>query len=315
MSYHANYVTACPFCQTSNFEHVLTRPEQYIDEGLCLYRCQHCNLVFLNPRLGTEAIKDLEDASEVYQFDADTIEQEISLRNNMLAPLEQLSQRRGGRLLDIGCNRGLMMEAARRRGWQPVGIELSPHAAQQARNDFALEVYESFDPLWSQEQFDLVIAWHVLEHTLDPRAFLRQAAGMLKEDGRFAIQVPSFTFLDEFEQRGRIGSLLCCVHTFYFTPESLTMLLNSVQLDVLWIDDSADSLMLTAVCQRRMQSVNNVIEQPELITEAQLSNLHNYIQSLEVTIKQKNNHIDELKDRIDSLQNGRIMRLLHRFTR
>ncbi len=36
---------------------------------------------------------------------------------------------RGKRWLDIGCNRGMLLEAARRRGWQVTGIEIADEAA------------------------------------------------------------------------------------------------------------------------------------------------------------------------------------------
>src|SRR2546423_8702775 len=48
----------------------------------------------------------------------------------------------GGRLLDVGCGHGLLLDEARTRGFQTVGLELSRTAARHAREALELDVRE-----------------------------------------------------------------------------------------------------------------------------------------------------------------------------
>ena len=47
-----------------------------------------------------------------------------------------------GRLLDVGCGHGLLLDEARRRGYDTVGLELSREAARHAREALGLDVRE-----------------------------------------------------------------------------------------------------------------------------------------------------------------------------
>ena len=53
-----------------------------------------------------------------------------------------------GRVLDLGCGTGLFLAVARRRGWQPFGIDESLEATRHAREHFGLDPwvgeFESF---------------------------------------------------------------------------------------------------------------------------------------------------------------------------
>jgi SAM-dependent methyltransferase len=142
------------------------------------------------------------------------------------------------------------MEAARRRGWQVTGVEISPESAKRARQDYGLTVYPAMTDKAADARFDLITAWHVLEHTLDPLALLRQAADRLHENGVLALQVPCFDYLEEFRTRDQLGSVLCAVHNFYFTKDNLQNVLDRVGLQVEQIDSNPTTLLLTAICRK-----------------------------------------------------------------
>jgi 2-polyprenyl-3-methyl-5-hydroxy-6-metoxy-1,4-benzoquinol methylase len=110
-------------------------------------------------------------------------------RANKLASLVQ-----PGRLLDIGCGRGLEAADLARRGWRVKCCELSETSSRYARDVLRLDVdCDGFHgERFADGAFDAIILWHVLEHFADPRDVLTQCARLLRPGGVLALAVPNF---------------------------------------------------------------------------------------------------------------------------
>ncbi|QEL17475.1 class I SAM-dependent methyltransferase [Limnoglobus roseus] len=244
-------VSSCSVCGSADREALFTRHDGGIGADLSLVRCRSCNLVYLAPRPSLAFIESLEGNSSVYLMPPDEMASKIRALNDMVAGLEQFTTRRK-RLVDIGCNRGLLLEAARRRGWDCIGVEPSEAAAQRARLDFGLRVVKSSDEIASSERdFDLAVAWYVLDHTLDPVQFLIDASSLLRPDGVLALQVPSFDFISSFASQNRISHLICAVHTFYFTEKTMHAVLARAGLEPFFVLNNPDDLMLTVLSRKK----------------------------------------------------------------
>lgn len=103
-------------------------------------------------------------------------------------------QQRPGKVLDIGCGRGLLLNKLRERGWTPMGTELNEEAAAYAREQLGLPITTQIleEVGFPDNEFDLVILWHVLEHVQSPGAMLREVARILKPGGTLLVAVPNF---------------------------------------------------------------------------------------------------------------------------
>lgn len=137
-------------------------------------------------------------------------------------------KQRPGKVLDIGCGRGLLLKKLRDRGWKPAGTELSEEAAAYARETANLPVTTQAleDADFPNNEFDLVILWHVLEHVRAPRAMLQEVGRILKPGGTLLVAVPNF---DSWEARwsGRHWFHLDVPrHLTHFTPRTLSALLS-----------------------------------------------------------------------------------------
>src|SRR5689334_21184182 len=97
----------------------------------------------------------------------------------------------GGRLLDVGCGHGLLLDEARSRGYETVGLELSRSAARHAREALGLDVHEQpVESFVDLEGFDVVVLADVIEHLDDPVAAVDRCAGLLRPGGVLCVVTP-----------------------------------------------------------------------------------------------------------------------------
>lgn len=168
-------------------------------------RCATCGLVFLWP-LPTEAEIDAEFA-ELYEtgdsplpelrdyyrfcFDDTPDNPLVATYERWLAALERYV--RPGRIADVGCGTGLFLAVARRRGWEPTGVDASVDATRHAREHFGLDVRtgDFAEVLQAGERFDAVTMWDVIEHARDPVGLLRAAHGCLAPRGVLGLATPN----------------------------------------------------------------------------------------------------------------------------
>jgi SAM-dependent methyltransferase len=96
-----------------------------------------------------------------------------------------------GRLLDVGCGHGLLLDEARSRGYETVGLELSRSAARHAREALGLDVREApVEDFADDEGFDVVVLADVLEHLDDPVGAVQRCARLLRNGGVLCVVTP-----------------------------------------------------------------------------------------------------------------------------
>src|SRR2546430_4828231 len=89
-----------------------------------------------------------------------------------------------GRLLDVGCGHGLLLDEARRRGYDVEGLEISTSAAAYARDVLGLRVLEHpLEEHRSEEGYAAVFMADVLEHLGDPVEGIRRCRELLRPGG------------------------------------------------------------------------------------------------------------------------------------
>lgn len=128
-----------------------------------------------------------------------------------------------GRVLDVGCGRGIMLALLKRAGWEVVGTQVSKNAAAYARETLGIDVFEG-DLLAARfvpRSFDVVTLYQVLEHLPNPGAYLTEIHRLLKPGGWLILDVPN---AGGFEARYYGCAWLgwdSPRHLYHFTPEVL----------------------------------------------------------------------------------------------
>lgn len=207
----------------------------YALDGYEVIRCRACDLAYVNRRFSERA--KLEGAywgEQVYRAEAQTF---ATLFKRQMARIE--SHVRIGRLLDVGCGFGYLLEVARGRGWDVAGVDINGAAIRALADKDIPAFHGRFpDSQFAPASFDVVTMLNLIEHLLDPAEAVQEAARVLRPGGLLVIETPSE---DGFMRRaadliyrvsgGRItypvaAAFQVAGHHFGFSSRSLTRLLE-----------------------------------------------------------------------------------------
>jgi 2-polyprenyl-3-methyl-5-hydroxy-6-metoxy-1,4-benzoquinol methylase len=197
-------------------------------------KCTNCSLVFVYPHPSNTDLKDHYDDNYYKEWLDIQKEKRGRMWANRLQKLEKM--RLECHLLDVGCGEGTFLKLAQKNGWQITGTELSSYAAKYAANILGKDIFcgELPDAKFSENSFDIVTMWHVLEHVGDPKTYLKEAHRILKPNGLLVVAVPNVN--DLIMQiayriiRQRKVELFTKgekeIHLYHFSPKTLKRYLN-----------------------------------------------------------------------------------------
>lgn len=160
-------------------------------------------------------------------------------------------------VLDIGCGRGFLLHEFRQRNCVVLGTELSSDSSRFAREELKLPVRVGRlnDLALQPHSFDVVVLWHVLEHTSDPRETILEVSRLLRDGGVILIGVPNFASPESRLSRAAWFHLDLPRHLSHHTPNSLSEILAANGLRIIW----RTSLAPEYDCFSFIQSVLNKI--------------------------------------------------------
>jgi len=229
--------SGCPGCSENTLS--------VIEDREFLSLCNHCGLIFHNPRPTPEVVVDY--YNQVDQYDSWLKDLDRRRRLWVRRIRKMRAHRNPGSLLDIGTGIGQFLSLASAEYSPVMGTEISSRAIEIAKQLYGLHVLNgTIESLSMSGQFDNITAFHVLEHVHWPSRFLQCCTQLLRKGGRLFVAVPN-----ELEMLGaRVGrhglapvSLLSPeIHLSHWTGRSLTALLSShgfetlhVSLDPFWV--------------------------------------------------------------------------------
>ena len=158
-----------------------------------------------------------------------------------------------GRAYEVGCASGAMLHQFRRTGWQVGGCDPSPSAVSQAADIFSIPVDLGGEEtaLARQENLDLILACHVLEHLYDPAATLSRCHAALGAGGHLVLEVPCATAPDLLPP-----GWFTFEHLHYYQPELLERLLRLTGFEVvdIRIESSVQHYPVMAMAARKSLS-------------------------------------------------------------
>ena len=237
-----NLMPGCPICSSHDTR---KEPFHYSFRGREIhgYSCGNCGIIFLSPQPTSDELKQLYSAEyfeggdfrcghEGSAFAQETLDHLVS--EHTLDEIQALMP--NGKLLEVGCASGAFLNAARKRGYDVEGVELSEDASRIAREKFGIQVFQGdlLDARFDNGAFDVVYMGDVIEHLPDPLATLAELHRIIRPGGLLALELPSqthtlFSRLGFFVYRilGRSTAVsLPPYHLFEYRPGSLRYLLE-----------------------------------------------------------------------------------------
>lgn len=146
---------------------------------------------------------------------------------NMRAVLSRLPKK-SGKLLDVGCAYGYLVELALQRGFDAYGMDASDYAVSQAAPliQKRLRVGTLTTVSYPEHSFDVITLFDVIEHFSDPIADLKRLRSYLKPDGCIVITTgDTNSFLAKI-LRKRWTFYIPPQHLFFFHKKTLVTVLH-----------------------------------------------------------------------------------------
>lgn len=232
-------LTHCPICGNEVSGAHLT-DWRNID----IARCENCGFQFMNPQYSDRYLANyyanyMGDENFVYWREALAYGHGFYMEN-----VEKYIQT--GRMLDIGCGNGHLLEAAKKRGWSVCGYDVDSKSTSVVAQRLEIEVASGnfFSCDFGQEKFDLVTMHQVLEHLKAPNEYLQRIRSLLNDGGYFFVAVPNIRsasnrlkrFLEVTGvRRKNIGKYYdTSHHILYFEPATLLRLLEKHGFQVVY---------------------------------------------------------------------------------
>lgn len=153
--------------------------------------------------------------------------QERALRLTFARLLRQMQDRDlcGGRLLEVGCGLGYLLDEARAFFPKRHGTDFSPAAVALAASSADMVFLGGLDAIPAENCYECIVSNHVIEHVYNPRAFVEGLMLRLAPGGSLTIATPDMGSWWRRCMGKRWPSFKLPEHIHYFDRAGLTKLL------------------------------------------------------------------------------------------
>jgi len=222
----------CPICQNTKTVVVLNAKEYRF------FHCHRCGLVYRSSqnRQNHDALYSRQyyrQGGKLKKMIEQFLTKLINYRRKRLIG----QWRNKGKILDLGCGLGQFLNQMNNRNWQKIGIEPSQAAYQQiAKSNFTIYQKELTDINLPKNSFDVITAWHVLEHLTNPQKNLLEIHRILKKEGFLFLSTPNTNSFGFKQGKEKWFHLDTPRHLFLFNAKSLKNILNQTGFRIIKIN-------------------------------------------------------------------------------
>ena len=225
----------CPVCKNQTFSPYLNCKDYTVSkEMFSIVSCNSCGFKFTNPRPDDSVLSNYYK-SEDYISHSNTSKGIISklykaVRNYTLKKKLDLVNKHvsRGTILDYGCGTGMFLKVCQENAWKAFGME-PDEGARKIASDQGLTVFSDKGRIQSyitNQMFDAITLWHVLEHVTDLEETLNFFKAKLNPKGVLIIAVPNYTSFDAQQYKEHWAAYDVPRHLYHFNIESIQKLVT-----------------------------------------------------------------------------------------
>ncbi len=254
----------CPSCHSEKVHLIGPIPASNIFAGRVLeksikggelWKCLSCHLFFRYPRLSKAEIDQLYKSGNPESWQT-----QPSQRADYQIIREWISGITGiKRILDVGCFDGQLLQFLD-GDYQRFGVEIHQAAAQRAQKKGIIILGTDFSDLPAIDgHMDVVLAVDVIEHSYDPKAFLKSLKNLVVADGYIAITTGN---TDSSSWRLMGSQYWYChiaEHLSFINPSWAYIAAKELGLEVVRIDTFSHSKDRMSLSKRLYEALSNFL--------------------------------------------------------
>jgi len=222
---------SCPVCHGRDFAPLGDK------NGYPVVKCRGCTHRFVDPMPSPHVIDEYYARYWINAKNVRNSERKVRKLRRILRRV--LRKAPGKTFLDIGCNTGFGVEAARQLGYSATGIDLSGEAIGIARS---LYPHNRFREGTAQDlaaeggQFDAILCREVIEHMPEVHSFIAALRALMKVGAVVWLTTPDAGHFRVPRDFPSWKEVIPPEHVSYFNLASLTRLLRGYDIEILHKD-------------------------------------------------------------------------------
>lgn len=230
-----NNVDSCYLCGST--ELFLRKGKVRDAPHLKIIECRGCSLVFLYPRAHIGAEHYENSGMHGMQLPSMAQWQKITACDDERRFVKLNSLLPNKKILDFGCGNGGFLLRAKTLAAQVTGVE--PERRVGDHFEESLDIVRDLETIQATAcSYDLITAFHVVEHLPDPVSILQDLKKLLAHGGRIVVEVPSSedALLTLYDSDAFQRFTYWSQHLFLFNAHTLSILAARAGLSVVAIE-------------------------------------------------------------------------------
>ena len=230
----------CPICNASSIvSFIKTTAQMHSSKELFNFdQCANCQLVFLNPRVNLDNLKNYYTSHYLpyrgskawgkYSKLVEGSQKKLDLKRvNRVKEMCSVSPK--SLILDVGCGNPSFLKACQQElNCKTLGIDFSDEGWKEQSTLFKgldLQVAEIKDLSLNLEP-DIITMWHYLEHDYTPLENLTYLKSIAKPSTTLIIEIPNFDSISRKKYNENWAGWHTPRHTSLFSPDNIKLLLD-----------------------------------------------------------------------------------------